>query len=94
MKDKDIRSIISDIDDAPIVNADDTMKFPVQNEEKKTSLKVLTDQVQRNIRVLAPEGSRFVRAPLGLYIKLLRTSDCHYIKSSTAQASVLAQNVY
>jgi hypothetical protein len=64
-KDKYVKSIVSDIDDAPIVTAEQNNKLAAVNEEKKGRLKVakrnLTD-VQNDIRLLAPmveKGSVF-----------------------------------
>jgi len=56
-KDKYVKSIVSDIDDAPIVTAEQNNKLASVNEEKKEGLKVakrkLVD-VQNDIRLLAP----------------------------------------
>ncbi|KAF8887570.1 hypothetical protein BD779DRAFT_503691 [Infundibulicybe gibba] len=56
-KDRYVKSIVSDIDDAPIVTADDNQELMAINEEKKNKLKVSKAglaEVQKNIRALAP----------------------------------------
>jgi hypothetical protein len=65
-----VRSIVSDIDDAPIVTPEDNRQLAISNEAKKAKLKVAKDaltEVQSNIRTLAPmveEGPYpFLRTP-------------------------------
>ena len=56
-KDKYVKSIVSDIDDAPIVTAADNEQLAQINKEKKAKLKAAKDhlaEVQTNIRTLAP----------------------------------------
>lgn len=56
-KDRYIKSIVSDIDDAPIVTAEENRELSLLNEEKKEKLKVAKEdlvEVQKNIRLLAP----------------------------------------
>ncbi|KAF9524662.1 hypothetical protein CPB83DRAFT_797617 [Crepidotus variabilis] len=56
-KDKYVKSIVSDIDDAPIVTAEDNKALALVNEEKKEKLKVAKTklaEVQNDIRLLAP----------------------------------------
>jgi hypothetical protein len=56
-KDKYIKSIVSDIDDAPIVTADENKELSLLNEAKKEKLKVSKENLleeQRNMRLLAP----------------------------------------
>ena len=48
---------MSDIDDAPIVTADENKELSLLNEAKKEKLKVAKEnllEVQQNIRLLAP----------------------------------------
>jgi len=56
-KDKYVKSIVSDIDDAPIVTAADNEQLSQINKEKKAKLKAAKDrlaEVQTKIRTLAP----------------------------------------
>jgi len=56
-KDKYVKSIVSDIDDAPIVTAEQNKELALVNEEKKERLKLAKErlaEVQNNIRLLAP----------------------------------------
>ncbi|TFK25252.1 hypothetical protein FA15DRAFT_755909 [Coprinopsis marcescibilis] len=56
-KDKYVKSIVSDIEDAPMVTADDNLELAASNEEKKAKLKVAKEgltEAQHNIRTLAP----------------------------------------
>jgi hypothetical protein len=56
-KDKYVKSIVSDIDDAPIVTAEENKELAQLNEEKKTKLKEAKgrlSEVQNNIRLLGP----------------------------------------
>ncbi|KAF8191756.1 hypothetical protein BJ912DRAFT_963498 [Pholiota molesta] len=56
-KDKYVKSIVSDIDDAPIVTAEENKELAQVNEEKKEKLKVAKGklaEVQNNIRLLGP----------------------------------------
>jgi len=56
-KDKYVKSIVSDIDDAPIVTAEQNKELAVINQEKKEKLKAAKDklaEMQSNIRILAP----------------------------------------
>ena len=56
-KDKYIKSIVSDIDDAPIVTAEENKELFLLNEGKKETLKGAKQnliEVQQNIRLLAP----------------------------------------
>ena len=56
-KDKYIKSIVSDIDDAPIVTAEENKELSLLNEEKKEKLKAAKQnlvEVQQNVRLLAP----------------------------------------
>lgn len=56
-KDKYVKSIVSDIDDAPIVTAEENKELSTINEEKKEKLKVSKEglaDMQNNIRLLAP----------------------------------------
>ena len=56
-KDKYVKSVVSDIDDAPIVTAEDNKALAIINDEKKGKLKLAKEklaEVQQNIRTLAP----------------------------------------
>ncbi|KAF4605948.1 hypothetical protein EYR40_004740 [Pleurotus pulmonarius] len=56
-KDKYVKTIVSDIDDAPIVTAEDNKALFASNEEAKQRLKVAKESLQhtqRSIRELAP----------------------------------------
>lgn len=56
-KDKYVKSIVSDIDDAPIVTAEDNKELQSINEEKKKKLRVAKAslaETHHNIRTLAP----------------------------------------
>lgn len=56
-KDKYVKSIVSDIDDAPIVTAEENKELAQLNEEKKAKLKEAKGrlaEVQNNIRLLGP----------------------------------------
>lgn len=72
-KDKYVKSIVSDIDDAPIVTAEDNKELAAVNEEKKAKLKLAKQglaEVQQNIRTLAPmveQGCTFIPASLTPY---------------------------
>jgi phosphatidate phosphatase APP1 len=64
-KDKYVKSIVSDIDDAPIVTAEQNKELAAINQEKKATLKAAKEklaEMQNNIRTLAPmveEGAFF-----------------------------------
>lgn len=52
-----MKTIVSDIDDAPMATADDNNKLAAKNDEKKAQLREAKTQlaeVQGNIRTLAP----------------------------------------
>lgn len=56
-KDRYIKSIVSDIDDAPIVSDEDNRQLKITNVAEKEKLKVAKAklaEVQNNIRMLAP----------------------------------------
>ena len=56
-KDKYVKSIVSDIDDAPIVTAEDNKELLASNVGKKEKLNVAKAnlaEIQHNIRTLAP----------------------------------------
>ncbi|KAF6748117.1 hypothetical protein DFP72DRAFT_917577 [Ephemerocybe angulata] len=79
-KDKYVKSIVSDIDDAPIVTAEDNKALATANEEKKAKLKVAKEglaEVQHNIRTLSPMVEQD-------YIK---------VKQATERATILAQKI-
>ncbi|RXW14976.1 hypothetical protein EST38_g10876 [Candolleomyces aberdarensis] len=79
-KDKYVKSIVSDIDDAPIVTAEDNKELAAVNEEKKAKLKVAKEglaEVQHNIRTLAP----------------MVEQDYTKVKQVTERATMLAQKI-
>ncbi|EAU89178.1 hypothetical protein CC1G_08585 [Coprinopsis cinerea okayama7 len=79
-KDKYVKSIVSDIDDAPIVTADDNRELAALNEEKKAKLKVAKEalaEVQHNVRTLAP----------------MVEEDYIRVKQATERANFLAQKI-
>ena len=56
-KDKYVKTIVSDIDDAPIVTADDNKALFASNEEAKQRLKAAKESLhhtQKSIKELAP----------------------------------------
>lgn len=56
-KDKYIKTIVSDIDDAPLITPSTNEELRVLNEQKKEKLKVAKEklaQKQQDIRTLAP----------------------------------------
>ncbi|KAG6902153.1 hypothetical protein C0995_003627 [Termitomyces sp. Mi166 len=79
-KDRYVKSIVSDIDDAPIVTAEDNKQLLASNAEKKERLKVAKSslaEMQEDIRALAP----------------LVENDYKKVKDTTAEASALAQKI-
>ncbi|ESK94654.1 hypothetical protein Moror_14290 [Moniliophthora roreri MCA 2997] len=79
-KDKYVKSIVSDIDDAPLVTDEDNKQLRLQNEERKKKLKVSKDrlaQIQGDIRTLAP----------------LVEEDYEKVKTATSKAADLAQKI-
>lgn len=95
-KDKYVKTIVSDIDDAPIVTADDNKTLFASNEKMKHQLKSAKEslyQTQKNIRELAPtvEQGEF---NLGSF--LLTSHSCaEYNKAQnlTMRASALSQKI-
>ncbi|KXN84640.1 hypothetical protein AN958_12240 [Leucoagaricus sp. SymC.cos] len=56
-KDRYVKSIVSDIDDAPIVTAEDVKELSASNEEKKAKLKAAKTtlaEIHNNVRTLTP----------------------------------------
>ncbi|EEB86919.1 hypothetical protein MPER_15959, partial [Moniliophthora perniciosa FA553] len=79
-KDKYVKSIVSDIDDAPLVTDEDNKQLRLQNEERKKKLKLSKDrlaQIQGDIRTLAP----------------LVEEDYEKVKTATSKAANLAQKI-
>ncbi|KAF9051754.1 hypothetical protein BJ165DRAFT_1340345 [Panaeolus papilionaceus] len=79
-KDKFVKSIVSDIDDAPIVTAEQNKELALANEEKKEKLKVAKGklaEVQENIKLLAP----------------MVEQDYRRIKQATDRAALLSQKI-
>ncbi|PPQ75263.1 hypothetical protein CVT24_007436 [Panaeolus cyanescens] len=79
-KDKFVKSIVSDIDDAPIVTAEQNKELSLANEEKKEKLKVAKGklaEVQENIKLLSP----------------MVEQDYRRIKEATDRAALLSQKI-
>ncbi|KAH9478772.1 hypothetical protein JR316_0009233 [Psilocybe cubensis] len=79
-KDKYVKSIVSDIDDAPIITVEQNNELSAINEEKKAKLKVAKqklEETQKNIRLLAP----------------LVEQDYHQVKQATDRAALLSQKI-
>lgn len=79
-KDKYVKSIVSDIDDAPIVTAEDNKELLASNIRKKGELNVAKAnlaEIRHNIRTLAP----------------LVEQDYKKAKQATDQATLLAQKI-
>ncbi|TFK68347.1 hypothetical protein BDN72DRAFT_898210 [Pluteus cervinus] len=79
-KDKYIKSIVSDIENAPIVTTDDNTKLQETNLQQKEQLKLAKQQlaeVHGNIRTLAP----------------MVEEDYQRLSATTARASELAQKI-
>ncbi|KAF9458227.1 hypothetical protein BDZ94DRAFT_1271137 [Collybia nuda] len=79
-KDKYVKSIVSDIDDAPIVTAEDNKVLLASNAQKKEKLKVAKAnlaETQQNIRTLAP----------------MVEEDYRKVKEATEKATILAQKI-
>ncbi|KAG5649521.1 hypothetical protein H0H81_003317 [Sphagnurus paluster] len=79
-KDRYVKSIVSDIDDAPIVTAEDNKELLASNAAKKEKLKVAKSslaETQRDVRTLAPLVER----------------DYTKIKDTATQATQLAQQI-
>ncbi|KAG6908926.1 hypothetical protein DXG01_002705 [Tephrocybe rancida] len=80
-KDRYVKSIVSDIDDAPIVTAEENKDLLASNVAKKERLKVAKSslaETQADIRTLAP----------------LVESDYEKIKDTASEASALAQKIH
>ncbi|KAG6896726.1 hypothetical protein C0992_006493 [Termitomyces sp. T32_za158] len=79
-KDRYVKSIVSDIDDAPIVTAEDNKQLLASNVQKKERLKVAKSslaEMQEDIRALAP----------------LVESDYQKRRGTATEASALAQRI-
>ncbi|KAK2464521.1 hypothetical protein APHAL10511_003500 [Amanita phalloides] len=79
-KDRYVKTIVSDIDDAPMVTAGDNNELAVKNEQKKAKLreaKARLAEVQSNINTLAP----------------LVEEDYDKIKNASDRATMLAQKI-
>ncbi|THV05532.1 hypothetical protein K435DRAFT_816281 [Dendrothele bispora CBS 962.96] len=79
-KDKYVKSIVSDIDDAPLFTDDDNKQLATVNQQKKERLKMAKNQlheVHSNIRTLAP----------------LVEQDYVKIQQATTRATELAQKI-
>ncbi|RDB30645.1 hypothetical protein Hypma_005762 [Hypsizygus marmoreus] len=79
-KDKYVKSIVSDIDDAPIVTAEDNKELLESNAAKKEKLKVAKSslaETQGDIRTLAPLVER----------------DYQRVKEASNQAAILSQQI-
>lgn len=94
-KDKYVKSIVSDIDDAPIVTAEDNKELVAINEEKKARLKVAKarlNEVHNNIRTLAPMVEQGKLKPLSV-TRAHATVDFRKVKEATDKAAMLAQKI-
>ncbi|KAK0489545.1 hypothetical protein EDD18DRAFT_1189782 [Armillaria luteobubalina] len=79
-KDKYVKSIVSNIDDAPIVTAEDNRNMKVLNDQRKERLKSAKTRLaeaQQNIRVLAPTVE----------------TDYMHIKEASSQAADLSKKI-
>ncbi|KAK0219869.1 hypothetical protein IW262DRAFT_1482515 [Armillaria fumosa] len=79
-KDKYVKSIVSNIDDAPIVTAEDNRNMKVLNDQRKERLKsakMRLAEVQQNIRVLAPTVE----------------TNYNHIKEASSQAADLSKKI-
>ncbi|KIM91719.1 hypothetical protein PILCRDRAFT_828 [Piloderma croceum F 1598] len=79
-KDKYIKTIVSDIDDAPLITATTNEELRTSNELKKEKLKAAKDQLAQkyqDIRTLAP----------------LVEQDCNRAKALTTEATTLSQQI-
>ncbi|PBK94860.1 hypothetical protein ARMGADRAFT_1045654 [Armillaria gallica] len=79
-KDKYVKSIVSNIDDAPIVTAEDNRNMKVLNDQRKESLKsakMRLAEVQQNIKVLAPTVE----------------TDYNRVKEASSQAADLSKKI-
>ncbi|KAG6900379.1 hypothetical protein C0993_011729 [Termitomyces sp. T159_Od127] len=79
-KDRYVKSIVSDIDDAPIVTAEDNKQLLASNAQKKERLKVAKSslaEMQEDIRALAP----------------LVESDYQKVRGMETEATALAQQI-
>ncbi|KAF4618290.1 hypothetical protein D9613_011646 [Agrocybe pediades] len=79
-KDKYVKSIVSDIDDAPIVTAEQNNELALVNEAKKEKLKEAKErlaEVQNNIRLLAP----------------MVEQDYQQVKLATERANLLSEKI-
>ncbi|KJA21425.1 hypothetical protein HYPSUDRAFT_55513 [Hypholoma sublateritium FD-334 SS-4] len=79
-KDKYVKSIVSDIDDAPIVTAEENKVLARTNEDKKEKLKIAKgrlNEVQSNIRLLGP----------------MVEQDYQRVKEATDRAALLSQKI-
>ncbi|PPR01964.1 hypothetical protein CVT26_008746 [Gymnopilus dilepis] len=79
-KDKYVKSIVSDIDDAPIVTAEQNKELSLVNEEKKEKLKAAKNKladVHNNIRLLAP----------------MVEQDYQQVRAATERAATLSQKI-
>ncbi|PBK61594.1 hypothetical protein ARMSODRAFT_1008640 [Armillaria solidipes] len=79
-KDKYVKSIVSNIDDAPIVTAEDNRNMKVLNDQRKETLKsakARLAEVQQNIKVLAPTVE----------------TDYNRVKEASSQAADLSKKI-
>ncbi|KDR80407.1 hypothetical protein GALMADRAFT_1196651 [Galerina marginata CBS 339.88] len=79
-KDKYVKSIVSDIDDAPIVTAEQNKELSVVNEEKKEKLKSAKEKLaeaHNNIKLLAP----------------MVEQDYQQLRQATDRAALLSQKI-
>ncbi len=98
-KDKYVKSIVSDIDDAPIVTAEENKDLARTNEEKKEKLKFAKgrlNEVQNNIRLLGPMVEQ------GVHCQTKNSNDMsadyvfedyQRVKEATDRAALLSQKI-
>lgn len=94
-----MKSIVSDIDDAPIVTAEQNNELSSINEEKKERLKAAKEKLgetQENIRLLAPlvEQGEFhlIVYTHGLFL-ISSSLDYQQVKQATERAAFLSQKI-
>ena len=90
---------MSDIDDAPIVTAEENKELALLNEGKKEKMKVAKEnlaEVQQNIRLLAPlveQGGCFRHINKAISNTVLSWLDYQKVKQVTDRAAFLAQKI-
>ncbi len=91
-----MKSIVSNIDDAPIVTADDNRALQALNEQRKQRLKDAKTRladIQNRIRELAPAVEKGALLTITYRSFLTTVTDYAHVKSSSAQAASLSQKI-